>query len=70
MHIDAWIEERDRRRRAYEKLCGKGGLLVFRYDRTGEGLSEFLPLIRQIDQAYLRWCETDRWPIEHDEVQG
>lgn len=65
MHIDAWTAERAKRERAYHKLCVEGWRLGFHYDRTGEGVRAVFDIVRQIDQAYLHWCETDRWPVEY-----
>lgn len=56
MHIDAWIKEREKRERVYRDLCRRG---------VQEG-DRLLDCVRRIDEAYLRWCEADSWPIEYD----
>ena len=66
MHIDDWIKEREKREQAYHRLCNEGWRLGFHYDRTGEGLRAVFAIVRQIDAAYLAWCETDRWEVEYD----
>ena len=66
MMIDDWISERERRERAYRELCREGAALVSHHESTGEDLRAVFDIVRQIDAAYLRWCETDRWEIEYD----
>lgn len=71
MHIDAWIEEREKRKRAYRRCQKKVAARLAGYERTHDRvvLSFLFRAIRAMDAAYLRWCETDRWPVEYDEVK-
>jgi len=64
MHIDEWIKERERRERAYHEACSAG----VRVGPKETYNAALFRTIRAIDRAYLAWCETDRWPVEYDEV--